>query len=216
MRLDARLTPDDGAVVLASLEPHRQRIFKEARREGRREPTEAYAADALVALADAGRGAGEGSGARRRSSRGPRATIHVRVDHSALVRGHRESGETCDIPGVGPIPVAAARRLASDSVLKVILTDGEAVTAVAHAGRTIPSRLRTAVEARDPTCSVPDCDVREGLEIDHRVPVAEGGLASLDNLARICRWHHYLKTHCGYRLGGQPGSWTWSGTDPPT
>ena len=137
------------------------------------------------------------------------------MDHAALARGHVTGGEVCEIPGVGPIPVAAARRLASDAILTAVVTDGTDVTAVAHLGRTIPARLRTAVEARDPTCVVPGCDVRVGLEIDHRIPVTDGGPTALDNLAKLCRWHHYLKTHRGYRLEGKPDNWTWSGPDPP-
>lgn len=204
-RLEARLTPDDGATVLAGMEPDRQRIFAEARASGRRESSEAYAADALVAM----------SGFKSDGKGGPVATVHVRVDRSALVRGHAVSGEVCEIPGIGPIPVAAARRLADDAILKAFVTDGADVTAVAHLGRTIPARLRTALEARDPTCVVPGCDTRKGLEIDHRIPFAEGGPTTLDNLARLCKWHHYLKSHHGYRLGGIPGNWTWSGPDPP-
>jgi hypothetical protein len=107
--------------------------------------------------------------------------------------------------------VAAARRLASDAILKVLVTDGADVRAVAHAGRSVPARLRSALEARDPTCVVPGCDVRQELEVDHVVPWADGGPTALANLARLCHWHHYLKTHRRYRLGGGPGSWTWSG-----
>jgi uncharacterized protein DUF222 len=54
LRLQARLTADDGARVLAGLEPHQSRIFHEARRAGRRETSGAYAADALVAMATSG------------------------------------------------------------------------------------------------------------------------------------------------------------------
>ena len=50
-RLDARLTPDAGAVVVAALEPLKDKIFRDARKQGRREPYNAYAADALVELA---------------------------------------------------------------------------------------------------------------------------------------------------------------------
>jgi len=28
-------------------------------------------------------------------------------------------------------------------------------------------------------------------------------------LCRLCRWHHYLKTHCHFRITGEPGSWEW-------
>jgi hypothetical protein len=205
-RLEARLTIDDGARVLAGLKPYRERAFTDARRAGRRESTEAYAADALVALA---------TGAR--SGRGePCATVNVKVDRAALLRGHAGTGEVCEISGVGPIPVGAARRLISDSILRVVVQEGSDVTSVAHLGRTIGARLRTALEARDPRCAVPGCDVREGLEIDHVRPFTEGGPTTMANLARLCRWHHYLKTHREYVLGGVPGRWTWTGPDPPS
>jgi hypothetical protein len=200
-RLALRTTPDEGASLLAAMEPHRRAIFARARREGRREPAEAYAADALVALAT-----GEAH---------PPAEVRVRVDREALLRGRTEPGERCEIDGVGPVPVSVACRLCNDALVNVLLTEGADVAAVAHVGRTIPSRLRTALEARDPTCCVPGCDVRQGLEIDHRIPFAEGGPTTLENLVRMCRWHHFQKTHRGYRLGGSPGRWTWSGPDPP-
>ena len=52
----------------------------------------------------------DSAGTRRRSGGRPSAMVHVRVDHAALVRGHLESGEICEIPGIGPIPVEVARR----------------------------------------------------------------------------------------------------------
>jgi hypothetical protein len=200
--LAARLCPDEGAKVLAALDRERRRVFAAARSAGRREPYEAYAADALVALA-------ESAGGERK---GPGAVVHVRVDHAALVRGHAEDGETCDIPGVGSIPVATARALADDCLLKVLVTKGVDVVAVAHSRRSIPAHVRSALEARDPKCVIPGCSERKGLEIDHLVPFAEGGPTSLANLARACHFHHYLKTHHGWVLGGGPGAWTW---DPP-
>jgi hypothetical protein len=35
----------------------------------------------------------------------------------------------------------------------------------------------------------------------------------MDHLARLCAWHHYQKTNLGYRLHGQPGTWTWHPPD---
>jgi hypothetical protein len=206
MRFEGRMTPQEGATVLAGMEPHRVRITREAKAQGRAERSEAYAADALVAMARASGGSGR---------TGPSAMVHVRVDHSALVRGHAQEAETSEIPGIGPIPVAAARMLASDSILKVLLTKGAEVMTVANAGRTIPAAIRTGLEERDPTCVVPGCDVREGLEIDHIQPLAEGGLTTMANTARLCRWHHHCKTFLGYQLSGEPGTWTWTGPDPP-
>ena len=167
-RLELRTTPTDGAKVLAGLAPHRRRIFAQARTEGRREPTEAYAADALVAMAS------EQGAHRAPSPPGPPAVVHVRVDRGAFLRGRTEPGEVCEIPGIAPIPVPQARELARDAVMKLIVTEGADVVAVRHLGRGVPSRLRTAIEARDPTCVVPRCDAREGLEIDHIRGVAPG------------------------------------------
>jgi len=200
VRFDARLTPDEGAKLVAVVKSETARLAAEGRRCGRHEPMAAYAADALAGLATPSPG--------DRSS-APTTMVHVRVDHQALLRGHLEPGEICEIPGIGPIPVAAARRLAEDSILNVLVTNGVDVTAVAHAGRTIPASIRRAIIERDPHCVVPGCDIREGLEIDHVIPVNERGPTKLDNLARLCHWHHYLKTHQGHLLVRQDDHWTW-------
>jgi hypothetical protein len=213
-RLDARLTPDAGASLLASLTAEADRQFDLARTMGRDEPTEAYAADALVALVTgqgllrdldfpSASGCGQGID--------PKAMVLVRVDLGALRRGTVVGGELCEIAGVGPVPVATARSLMGDAITDLVIQDGVDVTTICHLGRSIPAALKTALIARDPTCVVPNCDVATGLEFDHwSVPFAEGGAASLENIARLCRHHHYLRTHKGFELSGGPGSWRWS------
>jgi hypothetical protein len=201
VRLDARLTPEAGAEVVAAVDAARSRIFAEARKAGIRESSEAYGADALVELV---------SRSEASSSSGPRAMVHVLVDHAALRAGTARADQHCEIPGIGRIPVQTARALAEDSILKVLVTKGIDVRAVAHRGRTIPARIRTALEVRDKACVVPGCDRNKGLEIDHyRVAFADDGPTTMDNLARLCRWHHYAKTHLGFRLSGEPGAWLW-------
>jgi hypothetical protein len=87
---------------------------------------------------------------------------------------------------------------------------GVDIKTVSHLGRAVPAHLRTALEERDPVCVVPFCNVSSGLEIDHRViPFADGGPASLQNLARMCHLHHFLETHKRFRLEGGPGTWEW-------
>jgi hypothetical protein len=196
VRVDARLTPDEGARLVAAIQARGRTLLEQARRSGSKERREAYAADALVSLAGG-------------SATGPRAVVHVHVDETAWRRGRVEQGERCRISGIGPVSVAAARRLAEGGAVKTVLSDGADVRAVAHLGRTIPARLRTALDARDDTCVVPGCDERESLEIDHVVPLAEGGPTRLENLARLCHFHHSLKTHRGWRLSGGPGRWDW-------
>ena len=219
VRFDARLTPDEGARLLAAVAAEADRLGTASRKAGMEEPRKAVAADALVALVcRAASGSVDTSGIGTGRIGAPTATVHVRVDHAALVRGHLEPGELCEIPGIGPVPVEVARRLAVDSVLNVLVTDGVDVTTVAHSGRTIPAALRRALVERDPECVVPGCTIREDLEIDHLEPFAEGGPA---NLARLCHWHHYLKTHHGHLLErGEAGpgagpAWRWVAPDDP-
>ncbi|MGH8974412.1 MAG: DUF222 domain-containing protein [Acidimicrobiia bacterium] len=203
VHLSARLTPDEGAWLLAVVDARRDDIILEAYRGRWYENPDAHRADALVDLAVSARGdAGDGTG-------WPQAMVHVVVDHEALTRGHTVEGECCEIPGLGPIPVSVARRMAGDCILKVLLTKGVEITAVAHAGRHIPAHIRSALFVRDPTCIVPHCGMRRGLQMDHRGSWTCTRDTSLENLARLCRWHHYQKSHLGYTYRGGPGTWEW-------
>lgn len=196
-RIDIRGPVDATAAVLAALDPYERELFKAARDSGNRERPDALAFDALVAMSTAAIDRGSAV-----TSKSAPPTLVVRVDHTAFMRGHTETGETCEIAGVGPIPVAVAQRLADDCFLKVLLTDGEDVRTVAHAGRVIPARLRTAVEEQYPECCLEGCDVTHHLEIDHNVPVSEGGLTELSNLQRLCPHHHDHKHAHRLRLEG--------------
>jgi hypothetical protein len=209
-RLAGRFTPESGAVILAALEPFRTKAS--IRGKNKDKPC-AYLADALVAMAEHSRKVPEDA-----LRPGPGAVVHVRVDYSALQRGQVLPGERCEVPGVGPIPVAAARGFAADAFLKAVVVKGQEVKAVAHLGRSVPERLRTALIERDPVCVVPGCSEDKDLEIDHVVPVYRGGRSTLYNLARLCRWHHYQKTFHGYVLRRVTGGWAFhppNGPPPP-
>lgn len=201
-RLDVRTTPEDGAVVRAALAPIHRRLVREARAGGRTDTDEALAADALVELAERA-GGGDTAGV------GPRAMVHVRVDAEVLETAAVAEGQTCEIVEVGPVPAATARALTHDAVVKAVITKGVEVVGVAHLGRTVTAAQRTALEERDRTCVVEGCAVKDRLEIDHVDGWALTRTTTLDRLARLCRWHHYLKTHCGYVLDGRPGRWRW-------
>ena len=198
--LKGQMTVANGALVMAALKPIQDEIFKAARKSGAHERPEAYAADALMALCEKASASDSGSGANTIKTTRPQAVINIRVDIDALKRGHTEHGEVCEIPGVGPIPVSTATEYLGDAFLKLLVLDGVEIKTVAHMGRYIPAPLRTAVEERDRVCQVPKCDMAMGLEMDHIVPFAEGGPASLENLVRLCKRHHLQKTHDGYRL----------------
>ena len=214
--IDIRGPLDRTAQIMAALQPLEKQLFEQNRAAKRIEHPDAVAFDALVTLcdrftrgqaADAGPGnASTGATTRTRGTR-PLATIVVHVSHAAYERGYTTRGEICEIEGIGPIPVAVARRLASDSIMKAVVIDGVDVTRVSHLGRTIPAHLRTAIETRDRACVIAGCDVDRHLEIDHNIPVAARGPTELANLGRVCHHHHRVKTIRDLRrvgpLGGQ-------------
>ncbi|CAB4651868.1 unannotated protein [freshwater metagenome] len=198
----ARMTAANGALVMVALKPIQDEIFKAARKSGNHERPEAYAADALMVLCEKASNADSRAahGVSETKRRRPNAVMNIRIDIDALKRGHTEHGEVCEIAGVGPIPVASATEYLGEAFLKLLVVDGVDIKTVAHMGRHIPAQLRTAVEERDRVCQVPTCDMSLGLEIDHIVPFAEGGPASLENLVRLCKRHHLQKAHDGFRL----------------
>jgi len=204
-RLDARLTPDAGAKVVSAIEAEAKAVFEQARKSGNREGSSAYAADALVALVtDASGRSGRGSGKRA----GPGAVVHIRVDMSVLQRGHVRPGESCEIPGVGPVPVATATKALSDAFVKIFVTKGVDVQSVCHVGRSVPAHVQSALEERDPVCIVPDCEVAHSLENHHwGEPYVKCRTSTLGGLARMCAWHHDLVTYGGHELTGGPGKW---------
>jgi hypothetical protein len=139
------------------------------------------------------------AGAGRRTSH----SVILRVDLAALRRGELGQGEVCEIPGVGPVPLAVARQLLGDAFLKLVITDGVDVQSVCHIGRHVSAFIDTALSERDPVCVVPGCEVASFLERDHwREEYAKGGPTDLPNLCLVCRRHHYLKHHKGFSLRG--------------
>jgi hypothetical protein len=147
---------------------------------------------------------------------GPGTQVIIRTDLSALRRGHTRPGEVCEIEGLGPIPVDEAISAMGRALCHLVITDGVDVTTICRLGRNIPTPLALALLERDPTCVVPGCDVTKGLEFDHwQVDYAKGGEISMENLARLCRHHHQLKTHQGFRLIGGPGHWEFVAPDTP-
>ena len=207
--LHARVTPDNGASVLSMLRARANFVADEARLAGAApESQSAYEADALVALVT-----GDNRLATFKGQVGGRvrnAMVVYHVSLAALRRGQLEDDETCEVPGVGTVPLAVIENVVGDAMAKLVISDGVDVTTVCHVGRTVPAHVETALEARDRTCVVPDCHVSLSLEIDHwKVPFAKGGPTALWNLARLCHFHHQMKTYEGYELRGGPGRWEW-------
>src|SRR5690606_18912838 len=141
---------DDGEVVLRGLRRCAEEVFRTSAARGERPTFEAMQWDALVAMARVA------LGERSAPPTGGAATkVIVRVDADALLRGHTEPGETCELAGVGPVPVAAVRRIVErgDAFLAAVLTSAEKVSGVVHFGRRPNALQRTALEWLHPTCA---------------------------------------------------------------
>jgi Domain of unknown function (DUF222) len=89
-----RLTPEVGGGLKAAIEEQTKKVFRSKNREGARESHDAYAADALAELV---------MGEPETEKQVVGYTTHVVIDHEVVVRGNALAGETCEIPGVGPV-----------------------------------------------------------------------------------------------------------------
>ena len=189
-----RLTPEVGAGLKAKIDDETERIYRARRKSGPHEPHEAYAADALAYLV-------QHDGAKAKATKGTATTVHVVIDHAALVRGHALEGEQCEIPGVGPVNVGWVREMLGEAFVTAVIKKGRDITTVAHFGRHIPAHLRTAMIVAGRECVVAGCHARGYLEIDHcEIDYAKGGPAAWWNLDYGCAVHHRHKTQ-GWKLG---------------
>jgi HNH endonuclease len=181
----ASLMPEDGIALVNRVEARGRRHRRDSRTI---EPFEASAADALAEIV-------AGGGGRAR----PPDLVLV-CDIAAWMRGHGHPGEVVKIVGGGPLPVSVVQALSEHAFYKVVLHDGIQVQTVAHYGRSLPARVRTALELGFPpdfdgaVCSEEGCDRRHDLEWDHDDPLANGGPTNVSNLKAQCQPDHRSKT----------------------
>jgi len=192
---EGKTTSAVGARLEAALDVETDRVFKQARAEGRTEPVTAYRADALANLITGG---------------GAKVDTHVviRVDEARL----RGKGGICETPSTGTVPVSEALgAILAGAFVKIVAHAGADITRVVHHGRHIPVELKTAILERDGyTCVRPGCGATGHLEVHHyKVEHARGGPLAYWNTASVCPHDHDLLTYGGHRLEGGPGNWTW-------
>jgi hypothetical protein len=117
-----------------------------------------------------------------------------------MVRGAVEGEETCEIAGLGPIPVRIARELLGDAILKLVITKGVDVANVTHLGRSPTMAQRVALLWRSPECTREGCTRTQRLENDHRADWVKTKHTRLDELDPLCEHDHDLKTYKGWAL----------------
>src|SRR4029077_15624156 len=179
-------------------------LFKAARAEGREEPAEAYAFDALIEMARRAANPApetETAPAKKKAKRTPAEYLGIiRLDHAAMVRGWVEGDEVCEIVGLGPIPVSRARELLGDAILKLVITKGVDVANVTHLGRSVTVAQQVALLWQAPQCTRLGCTRTFRLENDHREDWIRTHHTRLDETERLCGYDHHLKTHMGWAL----------------
>ena len=137
-------------------------------------------------------------------------TINVTIDLPTLLNMAENPGQ---LSGYGPIPASLARELAADGNWKRFITDptsGELLDIGRKSYR--PSQLLVDfLIARDRTCRFPGCRYpAHRSDIDHVTPWDDGGKTTPENLGSLCRRHHRLKTHGGWKVtSASDGSCEW-------
>jgi hypothetical protein len=210
--LHVRDNPEVIAGIMATVEPIRDELFEHARKDGRREPLEAYAADALAELTRRADRTGSEEGKRSR-----RAKMLFRIDLLGFLRNQPVGDEVCELAGYGPVAPSAIRDLieTEDPFLAAIVTKGKDVVGVAHLGRRPNAHQQSALEWLYPTCAAEGCNSLAFLESDHRDDWAKTHTTVFELLDRFCPHHHDLKTTEGWGLVGGRGKRTFVPPDDP-
>lgn len=197
----AILPAEDAQIVMSAIES----FVLQAEDDGR--SMDMKRADALSALAS---WVLTQSGAVVRPHRRP-ITVNVTVDLPTLLGLAENPGQ---LAGYGAIPASLARSLASDSRWRRFITE-PTTGALLDFGRDSyepPQPLVDFLLARDRTCRFPGCRAPAHLsDIDHAQSWESGGRTSAQNLGALCRRHHRLKTHGGWKLESESdGSCVWT------
>lgn len=175
---------------------HVDRKFRENRDPAKRQTRGNCAFDALTGVAQ-GDTAGGGKGSKGRPPL-TRMTL-IRVDLAALMRGWAGVGELSEIGGV-PVSITELRKVLGDSILQLVLSNGEAVVDVVNLSRTPTVAQKIAKLFENPTCCVEGCDRSARIEFDHRVEWSKVKITELANLDNLCDHHHDCKTLDGWKL----------------
>ena len=148
-------------------------------------------------------------------ARGIRASVVVTVPALALLEDDDEAvaasgNDPATVEGVGPIPIAKARELCgADATWMRVLTHPESgmVLSVGRTQYSPPASLKRLVKWRADRCMGPGCGLPASrCDVDHTIAWEHGGDTALENLTPLCRGHHMVKHHGGWRLRQVPGS----------
>jgi len=141
-----------------------------------------------------------------------RGTVDLTVDLTTLAGLDDHAGV---LNGYGPVISDIARRVADehqDATWRFAVTDHGRTVATGVTSRRPTAAVRRAVEMRDRTCVFPGCRMPAvRSDLDHRIPVSEGGATTVAQLAPLCRKDHGLKHEFGWSYRRLPeGAYEWT------
>ena len=133
-----------------------------------------------------------------------RAEIVVTIPLSALT--HPERSGLADLSGYGPVPAAAVADLLVTGTWRCAAVDDRHHTLLGLGATTFTPTYRPSRPAqrhlalRDRTCTFPGChQPARRCDLDHSTPHPQGPTCEC-NLITLCRHHHRLKHHGGFRV----------------
>jgi hypothetical protein len=131
-----------------------------------------------------------------------RYTVIVHVEEDGL----REDGSvgSAHLEDGTRVSAETARRIACDAaVVRVRVSRDGRWREVEGKRRTVPPRLRRALQIRDQGCRFPGCGSRF-VHAHHIEHWADGGATRLANLVSLCRAHHRLMHEGGFTVRMDP------------
>lgn len=183
-----RLDADHGAEFDVALRAHLDVLWGEWKHAGGKGPAPT-AVDALMRMV-------------RRAAEADRTGVDPIADHRRhLVVLHVDVATQVGEVHMGPaMPSWATEAWSCDATFQVMFTREGRVLGVGPA-RTLPRRLRLAVEHRDGGCRVPGCASRL-VHLHHVQHHARGGVSETWNLIGLCPRHHRALHRGELRLSG--------------
>ena len=141
-------------------------------------------------------------------------SVNVTIDLPTLLGLNENPGQ---LAGYGVLPAQIMRALAGEGKWRRFITDPNTGTLLDYGRDSYqpPQDLVDYLIARDRTCRFPGCRQSAArADIDHAEAWEDGGETSAANLGALCRRHHRMKTHGGWKLtSNEDGSCNWESPD---
>jgi hypothetical protein len=139
-------------------------------------------------------------------------SIDIRVELGTLLG---LNDDPAVLAGFGPVVADIARKTVKTQAkakYTYTVTDNGTVIDTGTVSRKASAATRRAVTRRHVTCIFPGCRIpASACDLDHRQPHADGGPATADNLAPLCRHDHTLRHTTGWtHTPNTDGTHTWT------